>query len=144
MRALIMLNYLRYWPFTLACLTIAIKEFRYSSLFCAKFDLLGSKLVLSDSTLNVMLIQLSFIATPKIKQLFFVNFLLFMIFIVLVVMPITLIKQKERYMKGQLNMFELVITVLLTNISTIAQVLNICLTLRLSIRNCLRHITYSK
>ena len=87
----------------------------------------------------MMLIKLSFIATPKIKQLFCVFSLLFMIFIVLVMVPITLAKQKEQYMKGQWNMLGLVITVLFTTISTTAQVSNIWLILRLCIHHFLRH-----
>ena len=43
-----------------------------------------------------------------------------MIFHVLVVVPILLVKQKEHYMKGQLKMLGLTITILLTNISTTA------------------------
>ena len=39
-----MLNHLRYSPFTFVCLTVAIKEFRDSSLIYAKFDLIASKL----------------------------------------------------------------------------------------------------
>ena len=45
----------------------------------------------------MMLIKLSFIATLKIKQLFYVICLLFMIFLVLVVVPITLAKEKEHW-----------------------------------------------
>ena len=115
------------------------EDFRYSSLACAKFDLIASKLVPLDSRLNMMLIKLSFIATPKIKQLFCVIRLLFRIFLVLVVVPITLAKQKELYMKGQLSMLGLISTVLFSNISAIAQASNICLILRLFIHHCLRH-----
>ena len=77
---------------------IAIKDFRYASLACAKVDLIVSKLVPLDSILNMMLIKLVFIATPKIKQLLCVIRLFFMIFLVLVVVPVTLAKQKECYM----------------------------------------------
>ena len=87
----------------------------------------------------MILIKLIFTATQKIKQLFCVIRLLFIIFVVLVVVPNTLAKQKERYMKGQLNMLELVITVLFANISTTAQVSNICLILPLCISHCLCH-----
>ena len=48
-------------------ITIAIKDFRYSSLDCAKFDLIASKLVPLDSRLNKMLTKFSFIAKPKKK-----------------------------------------------------------------------------
>ena len=96
-KAPIMLNHLRYWSFTFLYLTIAIKNFRYSSLVCARFDLIGSKLFPLDLGPNMMLIKLSFIATLKIKQLFYVICLLFMIFLVLVVVPITLAKEKEHW-----------------------------------------------
>ena len=62
-----------------------------------------------------MLIKLSFISITKIKQLFCVIRLLFIVFLVLVVVPITLAKQKERYMKGQLNVLGAIIIVLFTN-----------------------------
>ena len=64
-----------------------------------------------------------------------------MIFLVPVVVPHTLAKQKEHYMKGQLNMLGLTITALLTNsvASMTAQVFNICWILRLRIRHFLRH-----
>ena len=91
-KVLIMLNHLRYWPLTFLCLTILTKDFRYSSLVCAKFDLIASKLVPLDSWPNMMLIKLGFIATPKIKQLFWVIRLMFMIFHVLVVVPVALAK----------------------------------------------------
>ena len=52
---------------------------------------------------------------------------------------ITLAKQKEHYMKGQLNMCGLSKTALFTNISTTALVFNICLILHLCIRHFLRH-----
>ena len=87
----------------------------------------------------MILIKLLFTATQKIKQLLCVIRLLFIIFVVLVVVPNTLAKQKERYMKGQLNMLELVITVLFANISATAQVSNICLILPLCISHCLCH-----
>ena len=48
----------------------SVKDFRYSSLTCAKFDLTVSKLVLLNLRLTMMLIKLAFVATPKIKQLF--------------------------------------------------------------------------
>ena len=48
----------------------SVKDFRYSSLTCAKFDLTVSKLVLLNWRLTMMLIKLAFVATPKIKQLF--------------------------------------------------------------------------
>ena len=48
-KALMMLNYLRYWRFTFVCLTMAIKQFRA---FCAKFDLIASKLVPLFKTQN--------------------------------------------------------------------------------------------
>ena len=70
----------RYWPFTFVCLTIAIKDFRYSSPTCAKFDLIASKLVPLDSRPNTILIKFSFAAASKIKQLFCVIRLLFIIF----------------------------------------------------------------
>ena len=70
----------RYWPFTFVCLTIAIKDFCYSSPTCAKFDLIASKLVPLDSRPNTMLIKFSFVGASKIKQLFCVIRLLFMIF----------------------------------------------------------------
>ena len=54
------------------CLTIVTKDFHYSSLVCTKFDLIASKLVPLDLGPNMMLIKLSFIVTPKIKQLFLV------------------------------------------------------------------------
>ena len=60
----------------------------------------------------MILIKLSSIATPKIKQLFCGICLLFMNFLVLVVVQITLAKQNERYMKEQLNMLGLIRTVL--------------------------------
>ena len=82
----------------------------------------------------MVLIKLSFIATPEIKQLFCVIQLLFILFLVLVVVPITLAKQKE-----QLIMLGLILTVLFANILTTAQVSNICLILRLCICHCLRH-----
>ena len=64
-----------------------------------------------------MSIKLSFIAAPKIKQLFCVIRLLFMIFLVLVVVPITLAKEKEYYMKRKLTMLGLITTVLFTKLS---------------------------
>ena len=87
----------------------------------------------------MMLIKLSFIATLKIKQLLCVIGFLFKIFLILVVVLITLAKQKDCYIKGQLNILELIITVLFTNISTTAQVSDIRLILRPCIRHCLRY-----
>ena len=81
----------------------------------------------------MVLIKLSFIATPEIKQLFCV-IQLFILFLVLVVVPITLAKQKE-----QLIVPGLILTVLFANLLTTAQVSNICLILRLCICHCLRH-----
>ena len=81
----------------------------------------------------MVLIKLSFIATPEIKQLFCV-IQLFILFLVLVVVPITLAKQKE-----QLIVLGLILTVLFANLLTTAQVSNICLILRLCICHCLRH-----
>ena len=86
----------------------------------------------------MVLIKLSFIATPEIKQLFCV-IQLFILFLVLVVVPITLAKQKE-----QLIVLGLILTVLFANLLTTAQLSNICLILRLCICHCLRHHTYSK
>ena len=121
-----MLNHLRYCPFKFVCLTAVIKDVSYSNLACAKFDLIASKLVLLKSRLNILLIKLSFIVTPKIKQLFCIFCLFFTIFLVLVLVLVTLSKQKECYMKGQLNMLGLIVTVLFTNISTTAQVSCFC------------------
>ena len=139
MKALIMLNHLRYWPFTLVCLTNVITDFCYSSLACSKFNLIASKLVPLVSRLNMMLIKVSFIPISMIKLLFCVICLLFIIFVVLIVVPITFAKQKKSYMKGQLNIIGLIITMLFTNIPMNAQVCNICLILRLCIRHYLRH-----
>ena len=100
-----------------------LKDFRHSSLACAKFDLMALNLV---PTRNMMLIKLGVLqATPKIKQLFYKIYLLFMIFLVLAVVPITLPKPKEYYMKGQLNMLGLITSALFTNISTTTWVSNI-------------------
>ena len=70
-----------------------------------------------------------------------------MTFPVLVVVPIILAKQKELYMKGQLNMLGLIIkddNKTDDNISTTAQVSNICLILRLCIAIVDVIIAYSK
>ena len=125
-KALIMLNHQRYCAFMFVFLTAVIKDVSYSNVACAKFDLIASKLVLLKSRLNILLIKLSFIVTPKIKLLFCIFCLFFTIFLVLVVVLITLSKQKECYMKGQLNMLGLIVTVLFTNISTTAQVSCCC------------------
>ena len=114
-----------------------LQDFRYSSLVCAKVDLIASKLVTLDSRFNMMLIKLGFIATPKIKQLFCVIRFFFMI-VVLVVVPVTLVKQK-RYMRGQLSMLGLIRTVLFRTISVTAQVSTICLIFCLFVGHCLRH-----
>ena len=47
--------------------------------------------------------------------------------------------KQKKLAKGQLNILGLIITVLFTNISTTAQVSNICLILLLYICHCLRH-----
>ena len=125
-KALIMPNHQRYCAFMFVFLTAVIKDVSYSNVACAKFDLIASKLVLLKSRLHILLIKLSFIVTPKIKLLFCIFCLFFTIFLVLVVVLITLSKQKECYMKGQLNMLGLIVTVLFTNISTTAQVSCCC------------------
>ena len=77
------------------------------------FHIVALKLAPLDSRLNMMLTKLSFTATPNIKQLLCVIFLLFMIFLVLVAVQITLAKQEESYKKALLNVVGLIITVLL-------------------------------
>ena len=134
-----MLNHLRYWPFTLVCLMIAIKDFRYQPLLAQNSILLRPKLVPLDSWLNMVLRKLSFIATWQIKQLFCEIRWLFIIFLVLVVVPITLAKQEKRYMHSKFNILGLIITALFANISKTAQVSNISLILRAVICNSLRH-----
>ena len=105
----------------------------------SQINLIASNFVPLDSRPNMILIKLSFIATPRIKQLFWVIRVYFINFHALVVVPITLAKQKEHCMKGQLDMLGLTITKLFTNLSTIALVFNICLILHLCFRHFLRY-----
>ena len=67
------------------------------------------------------------------------SFVVMIFHALLVVVSVTLAKQKEHYMKGQLNMLGLTITVLFTNILMTALVFNICLILRLCICHLLHH-----
>ena len=137
MKPLIMLNLLNL-PFLFVCLTI-VKDFCYSSFVFAKFNLIASKLVALDARLNMMLKKFSFNATPKITTAVLCNLFIVYDFLVLFVLSVTLAKQKECFMKGQLNMLGLIITVLFTNLLMTAQVSNICLIMCLCIHHCLRH-----
>ena len=83
--------------------------------------------------------QIEYYFNTKQKTAALSNSLLFMIFHVMVLVPITFAKQKEYYMKGQLNMLGLTLTVLTTIISRTGQMFTICLILRLCIHHFLHH-----
>ena len=97
---------------------MAIKQFRA---FCAKFDLIASKLVPLFKTQNdVNEIKFYLNTTDGVQM---------------VVVPITLAKQEEHYMKGHLNILGLMATALCKH----RKVSNIRLKLHLYIRHYLCH-----